>query len=97
MYYGKARRLGWLPLRYGFVLLKHYYGLEAFLSFNARPVVTDRVREAALPRATASGPARYIELYRVVLLVAELRSQSLKKCRRQPEGPEDRCPVHREY
>lgn len=46
VYYGKGRRLGWLPLRYAFVILKHYYGLEAFLSFNSRPVITGRVREA---------------------------------------------------
>ena len=49
VYYGKARRLGWLPLRYVFVLLKHYYGLEAFLSFNPRPVMTEPVREALRP------------------------------------------------
>ncbi len=61
MYYGKARQLGWLPLRYGFVLLKHYYRLEAFLSFNARPVMTDRVREALYP-ATRPPALREIEL-----------------------------------
>ena len=61
VYYGKARRLGWLPLRYGFVLLKHYYGLEAFLSFNARPVVTDRVREALYP-GHGLRPCAYTEL-----------------------------------
>ena len=49
VYYGKAATLGWLPLRYTFVMLKHYYGLEAFLGFNARPVVTDRVRESLRP------------------------------------------------
>ena len=49
IYYGKARHLGWLPLRYAFVLLKHYYGLEAFLSFNARPVITARMAEALRP------------------------------------------------
>ncbi len=49
VYYGKAATLGWLPLRYAFIMLKHYYGLEAFLGFNARPVVTDRVRESLRP------------------------------------------------
>ena len=49
IYYGKARHLGWLPVRYAFVLLKHYYGLEAFLSFNARPIVTARMAEALRP------------------------------------------------
>ena len=65
VYYGKARRLGWLPLRYGFVLLKHYYGLEAFLSFNARPVVTERVREALrpAPRPPAVREAELAESY----------------------------------
>ena len=51
VYYGKARSLGWLPLRYAFVALKHYYGLEAFLSFSARPVVTARLAEALRPPA----------------------------------------------
>jgi cellulose synthase/poly-beta-1,6-N-acetylglucosamine synthase-like glycosyltransferase len=49
VYYGVARRLGWLPVRYAFILLKHYYGLEAFLGFNARPVLTERLREALRP------------------------------------------------
>lgn len=49
VYYGKAALLGWLPVRYAFIMLKHYYGLEAFLGFNARPVVTDRVRESLRP------------------------------------------------
>jgi hypothetical protein len=48
-YYRKARYLGWLPLRYGFVLLKHFYGLEAFLSFSARPVITPRLADALRP------------------------------------------------
>ena len=46
---GRRPTLGWLPLRYAFIMLKHYYGLEAFLGFNARPVVTDRVRESLRP------------------------------------------------
>jgi cellulose synthase/poly-beta-1,6-N-acetylglucosamine synthase-like glycosyltransferase len=46
VYYGEGRRLGWIPLRYVFLTLKHYYGLEAFLSFNARPVITGRMSEA---------------------------------------------------
>ena len=49
VYYGKARVLGWLPVRYAFLFLKHFYGLEAFLTFNARPVFTDPVKEALRP------------------------------------------------
>jgi ABC-type amino acid transport system permease subunit len=49
IYYGKAAVLGWIPFRYAFIMLKHYYGLEAFLGFNARPVVTERVRESLRP------------------------------------------------
>ena len=49
LYYGKGKELVWLPLRYVFVLLKHYYCLECFLSFNPRPVVTDRMTEAFRP------------------------------------------------
>lgn len=49
-YYRKARYLGWLPLRYPFVLLKHYFGLEALLSFNARPVVTPSITAALRPQ-----------------------------------------------
>lgn len=49
LYYGKARFLAWLPVRYAFIMLKHYYGLEAFLGFNARPVLTERVRESLRP------------------------------------------------
>lgn len=57
VYYGKARKVGWLPMRYAFVFLKHYYGLEAFLSFNPRPVVTERVREALRPAPRRPVPA----------------------------------------
>ncbi len=57
VYYGKARRLGWLPMRYGFVLLKHYYGLEAFLSFNARTRGDRAGQRSAPPRATTTGRA----------------------------------------
>jgi cellulose synthase/poly-beta-1,6-N-acetylglucosamine synthase-like glycosyltransferase len=53
-YYRKARYLGWLPLRYVFVLLKHYFGLEALLSFNARPVITPRIAAALNPRTRRS-------------------------------------------
>jgi cellulose synthase/poly-beta-1,6-N-acetylglucosamine synthase-like glycosyltransferase len=49
LYYRKAASLGWLPVRYAFIMLKHYYGLEAFLGFNARPVITERVRESLRP------------------------------------------------
>jgi cellulose synthase/poly-beta-1,6-N-acetylglucosamine synthase-like glycosyltransferase len=56
VYYRKGRYLGWLPVRYAFVMLKHYYGLEAFLSFNARPVITDRVAEALRPAGRAVEP-----------------------------------------
>ena len=77
VYYGKAATLGWLPLRYAFIMLKHYYGLEAFLGFNARPVVTDRVRESLrpAPRRRALQEVNH----RLVLLVTELGSESLKK------------------
>lgn len=51
IYYGKAKELVWLPLRYIFVLLKHYYCLECFLSFNPRPVLTGRMAEALRPLA----------------------------------------------
>jgi cellulose synthase/poly-beta-1,6-N-acetylglucosamine synthase-like glycosyltransferase len=60
IYYRKWRTLIWLPLRYPFVLLKHYYGLEAFLSFNARPVVTPSVR-TALGRARRPAPQPKLE------------------------------------
>jgi hypothetical protein len=49
IYYGKTRELVWLPMRYWFVILKHYYALECFLSFNARPVLTARMAEALRP------------------------------------------------
>jgi cellulose synthase/poly-beta-1,6-N-acetylglucosamine synthase-like glycosyltransferase len=61
VYYGKAGRLGWLPLRYAFIMLKHYYGLEAFLGFNARPVVTERVREAIRPAPRRGQALREVE------------------------------------
>jgi cellulose synthase/poly-beta-1,6-N-acetylglucosamine synthase-like glycosyltransferase len=56
LYYGKAKELVWLPLRYVFVLLKHYYCLECFLSFNPRPVLSGRMAEALrpLPRKEAA-------------------------------------------
>jgi cellulose synthase/poly-beta-1,6-N-acetylglucosamine synthase-like glycosyltransferase len=46
---GKARELAWLPVFYGYVLLRHLYSLEAYLSFNPRPVVTPRLAEALKP------------------------------------------------
>ncbi len=51
VYYRKWRELRWLPFQYLFVVLRHYYCLECFLSFNARPVITGRI-------AAALGPAR---------------------------------------
>ena len=57
IYYGKARELVWLPLRYAFVMLKHYYCLECFLSFNARPVITPRMLEALRPAPATSSMA----------------------------------------
>ena len=45
IYFGKARELVWLPLRYVFAVLKHYYVLECLLSFNGRPVITPRMAE----------------------------------------------------
>ena len=53
IYYRKAGELVWLPLRYVFVMLKHYYCLECFLSFNARPVITPRMLEALRPAPAA--------------------------------------------
>jgi hypothetical protein len=53
VYYGKARELVWVPLRYWFVMLKHYYCLECFLSFNSRPVITPRLLEALRPAPAA--------------------------------------------
>lgn len=38
LYYRRGRELIWLPLQYVFATLKHYYALEALLSFNTRPV-----------------------------------------------------------
>ncbi len=49
VYYGKAKELVWLPFRYAFVMLKHYYALECVLSFNARPVITPRMAEELRP------------------------------------------------
>jgi cellulose synthase/poly-beta-1,6-N-acetylglucosamine synthase-like glycosyltransferase len=49
IYYRKWRELIWLPMQYVFVMLRHYYCLECFLSFNARPVVTGRIAEALRP------------------------------------------------
>ncbi|MBO0727777.1 MAG: glycosyltransferase family 2 protein [Acidimicrobiaceae bacterium] len=53
IYYRKGKELVWLPLQYVFGLLKHYYSLETFLSFNARPVVTRRLAEALRPARVA--------------------------------------------
>ena len=36
IYYRKWRELLWLPFQYLFVVLRYYYRLECFLSFNAR-------------------------------------------------------------
>ena len=49
IYYRKWRELVWLPLQYLFVVLRHYYCLESFLSFNARPVITKRIAAALRP------------------------------------------------
>ena len=38
VYYRRGRELVWLPLQYVFAFLKHFYALEALLSFNTRPV-----------------------------------------------------------
>ncbi len=46
IYYRRPGRLAWLPLRYPFGMLKHYYVLESMLGFNARPVVAPRLIEA---------------------------------------------------
>jgi cellulose synthase/poly-beta-1,6-N-acetylglucosamine synthase-like glycosyltransferase len=49
LYYNKWRHLPYLLLQPVFAFLKHYYALEAFLSFNARPVITGRVADALRP------------------------------------------------
>ena len=49
LYYGKARDLLWLPVEFPFAMLKHYYSLESLLSFNARPVLTDRMADEIRP------------------------------------------------
>ena len=54
VYYRKAAALGWLPVRYAFIMLKHYYGLEAFLGFNA-PAGADRPYKGVY---SAPSPAR---------------------------------------
>jgi hypothetical protein len=51
IYYGKVRDLIWLPVELPFAMLKHYYSLESLLSFNARPVITDRLAEEIRPPA----------------------------------------------
>ena len=56
-YYGQARALLYLPLQPVFVLLKHYYSLEAILSFNARPVISTRLAEALRPAGAPRSPA----------------------------------------
>ncbi len=38
LYYRRGRELLWLPLQYVFAFLKHFYALEALLSFNTRPL-----------------------------------------------------------
>ncbi len=50
-YYRKLRVLVWLPLELWFVLLKHWYALEGFLSFNARPVTARLWHDVAYARA----------------------------------------------
>jgi cellulose synthase/poly-beta-1,6-N-acetylglucosamine synthase-like glycosyltransferase len=50
VYYGRARELVWLPMRYIFVILKHFYCLECMLSFSPRPVITRKMAEALRPR-----------------------------------------------
>ncbi len=55
VYYGKAAGSAGSRFATRFIMLKHYYGLEAFLGFNARPVVTDRVREALYPASRPAG------------------------------------------
>jgi cellulose synthase/poly-beta-1,6-N-acetylglucosamine synthase-like glycosyltransferase len=62
IYYGKSRYLGWLPLRYFFIQLKHFYGLEAFLSFNARPVITPRIAEALRAPGRRDAPIESAEV-----------------------------------
>ena len=80
VYYGKApARLASRALR--LIMLKHYYGLEAFLSFNARPVVTERVREALLPGplgASATGGGHRVLFPSIMELIAELGSERLR-------------------
>jgi cellulose synthase/poly-beta-1,6-N-acetylglucosamine synthase-like glycosyltransferase len=63
VYYGKAKELIWLPFRYVFVLLKHYYCLECFLSFNPRPVITERMAEALRPAPRRSATVETSEAY----------------------------------
>jgi cellulose synthase/poly-beta-1,6-N-acetylglucosamine synthase-like glycosyltransferase len=63
VYYGKAKEIPWLPLRYVFVVLKHYYCLECLLSFNARPVITPRLAEALRPVPPRLSPIDPSEAY----------------------------------
>ncbi len=62
IYYRKWRELRWLPVRYIFLNLKHFYGLEAFLSFNARPALTPRMVDALRPRRRERLPELSTEL-----------------------------------
>lgn len=55
-YYGRARHLLWIPLQPVFVTLKHYYALEAMLSFNARPLISNRVARALRPAPEIPAP-----------------------------------------
>ena len=52
IYYGKVRDLLWLPVALPFAMLKHYYSLESLLSFNARPLLTDRMVAEIRPLTT---------------------------------------------
>jgi hypothetical protein len=45
-----------------FVLMKHYYSLEAFLSFNARPVISDRLVEALRPAPRVTPALNTVEV-----------------------------------
>jgi cellulose synthase/poly-beta-1,6-N-acetylglucosamine synthase-like glycosyltransferase len=46
---GKAKELVWLPVMWVFAMLRRWYALEAYLSFNPRPVVTPSLAEALRP------------------------------------------------
>jgi cellulose synthase/poly-beta-1,6-N-acetylglucosamine synthase-like glycosyltransferase len=63
VYYRKWRELVWLPAQYIFVILRHYYVLECFLSFNARPVISKRLSEALRPAPRATPAVEVSEAY----------------------------------